>query len=152
MARVRGAMRIACLSKLSYINVGQVKINMGRATFFSAIKFVVALPDHPAVLAVGMPHLGAVPASAVATFYFAGEDAHAALPVRPRLPDGHLLLHRLKYGRLYDGIVVVFHIILRDFALVDLFLFGEEIYRVHFLEERIPFVFFICEDAPYRAS
>ena len=25
MARVRGAMRIACLSKLSYINVGQVK-------------------------------------------------------------------------------------------------------------------------------
>ena len=29
MARVRGAMRIACLSKLSCINVGQVKLIMG---------------------------------------------------------------------------------------------------------------------------
>lgn len=31
MARVRGAMRIACLSKLSYINVGQVKTLKGVA-------------------------------------------------------------------------------------------------------------------------
>lgn len=122
-------------------------IQMGRAAFFAAIKFMVALPDRPAVLAVGMPHFRAVPASAVAAFYLAGEDACAALPVRSRLPDGHLLLHRLEYGRLYDGIVVVFHIILRDLALIDLFLFGEEIHRVHFLLESIPFVFFIGEDA-----
>ena len=34
MARVRGAMRIACLSKLSYINVGQVKNMIGGILLF----------------------------------------------------------------------------------------------------------------------
>lgn len=55
-------------------------VQMGSDALFATVKFVVALPDHPAVLAVGMPHLRAVPASAAAAFYFAGEDAHSALP------------------------------------------------------------------------
>ena len=46
-----------------------------------------------------------------------------AFPVLPRMPDGHLFLHRIEYGRLYDGIVAPFHIILRGLALIDLFLF-----------------------------
>ena len=61
-----------------------------------------ALPDHPAVFIIGMPHLGTIPAPVVATFNLTGENAHATLPVRPRLPDSHLLLHRLEHGRLYD--------------------------------------------------
>ena len=122
------------------------------AALLAAVKFVVALPDYPAVFIVGMPYLRAVPALAVAAFYFAGKDAYAALAVRPRLPDSHLLLHRLEHGRVYDGVMVILHIILRDLALVDLFLFGKEIHRVHFLQERVPFVFFVREDAPDRAS
>lgn len=67
---------------------------------------MIALPDHPAVFIVGMPYLRAVPTPAVAAFYFGGEDAHAALAVRPCLLDSHLLLHRPEHSRLYDGIYV----------------------------------------------
>lgn len=125
---------------------------MGSAAFFAVVKFVVALPYHPAVLVIGMPDLRAVPAPTVTALYLAGKDACAALPVGSRLPSSHLLLHRLEHGRLYDGIVVMLHIILRDFSLIDLFLFGKEIHCVHFLQEGVAFVFFVREDVPDRAS
>ena len=42
MARVRGAMRIACLSKLSYINVGQVKpVSTGLSPWMTVLMKIV---------------------------------------------------------------------------------------------------------------
>ena len=61
-------------------------VQMRRGAFFPAVKFVVALPDHLPVFIVRMPYLGAVPAPAVPTPDFAGEDAHAAIPAVPFSP------------------------------------------------------------------
>lgn len=41
-----------------------------------------------------------------------------------------MFLHRLKHGRFYNSIMIVFHIILRSLTLIDLFLFREEMLRV----------------------
>ena len=59
---------------------------MRRGAFLPAVKFMVALPDHPAVFVVGMPDLGAVPAPAVSAPYLTGEDAHAAIPAAAFAP------------------------------------------------------------------
>ena len=93
-----------------------------------------------------MPYLGTVPAPAVPAFYLSGENAHAAIPVPPRPPRLHQRLDAVKDGRLYDGRMVPLHIILRHFALVDFFLFGEEIHRVNLLEQGVAFVFLVGED------
>ena len=42
--------------------------------------------------------------------------------------------------------VVILHVVLWDFTLVDLFLLGEEINRVAFLKERIATVLFVGKD------
>ncbi len=125
---------------------------MRRGTFLPAVKLVVALPDGLSVLAVGVPHLGAVPAPAVRALYPAGKYARAACPVLPGMSGHHLVLCFLEHGRADDGLVVVLHIILRHFALIHFLLFGEEVHRVHFLQERVPFVLFVCEDAFDRAG
>ena len=114
---------------------------MRHAAFLPAVKLVVALPDGLAVLAVGMPHFGAVPPAAVTAFYPAGENARAARPVLTGMPGRHLVLHFFKYGRADDGLVVVLHIILRHLSLIHFFLLGEEIHCVHFLKSASPLYF-----------
>ena len=59
---------------------------MRRGAFLPAVKFMVALPDHPAVFVVGMPDLGAVPAPAVPAPYLTGKNAHAAIPAAAFAP------------------------------------------------------------------
>lgn len=39
--------------------------------------------------------------------------------------------------------MAVFYIILRDFTLIDLLFFGEKVYGIPFLQERITLVFFV---------
>jgi len=48
--------------------------------------------------------------------------------------------------------VVFLYVVLRDFALVDLSLFGQEIHGVGLLKERIAFVFLVAEDAAYGGN
>ena len=43
--------------------------------------------------------------------------------------------------------MISLHIVLRDFALVDLFLLGEEIHRIALLQERIALVLLVGENA-----
>lgn len=50
-------------------------------------------------------------------------------------------------GWLYDGGMVVFHIVLRHMSVILDFLFGQEILDVNLLEKDISFVLFVCEDA-----
>ena len=59
---------------------------------------------------------------------------------------GHFPLHHLEHFRVDDGFVVIFDIVLWDFAFVDLGLFGQEIDGVAFLKERIAFVLLVAED------
>lgn len=80
------------------------------------IEFVIAAVNHPAVLVIGMPDLGAVPTSALRTFYLVGEDADPAVPRFAFLGAfGKFRLHQVEYARLNDGFVVAFHIILGNF-------------------------------------
>ena len=57
-----------------------------------------------------------------------------------------LTLHLLKHVRADDGFVVAFHIVLRNFTLVDFFLLSEEVHSVGLLKERIALVFFVGKD------
>ena len=53
-------------------------IQMRRGTFLPTVKFMIALPDHPAVFVVGMPDLGAKPSAAVSAFNLIGKDTDTA--------------------------------------------------------------------------
>lgn len=106
---------------------------------------------HAAVSVVGVPHFRVIPAPAVAAFYHSGEKARAALQVFHRTPGFHKCLRLLKHGGRYNGLMVMFHIILRHFVFIDFFLLREEVHRVDFLQERIPLIFLVGEDAPNRA-
>ena len=62
-------------------------------------------------------------------------------------PAFQLPLYLLEHILADDGFVVVLNIVLRDFTLVDLFLFGEEVHRVGLLKECIALVLLVGEDA-----
>lgn len=110
---------------------------------------MVALPNGLAVFAVGMPDLGAVPVPALTTFDFAGEKMYSAVPVPAFDSTLHLHLHKLEGFRLDDGLVIILDIILRDFVLVNLRLFGQVVGGVGLLQQGITLVFFIAEYAFY---
>lgn len=97
-----------------------------------------------------MPDFRAIPASAVTAYYLTWESANTALPILPCMHDCHLLLDCVKFLLWDDRLVVAFHIILRNLAFIDFFLFGKEIHSVDFLKECVAFVFFICLNAFHR--
>lgn len=57
----------------------------------------------------------------------------AAVPASTLFSTLQFLLDQFKHLRLNDGFVVALHIVLRDLAFVDLFLFCEEIHRIALL-------------------
>ena len=117
---------------------------MRGAALFLVAEFAVTLPDNPAVLAVGMPDLGAVVAAAVAADQPGGKYPAAAVVEAHALAPSELGLDNIKLMGLDDGLVAFLDIILLDLAIVDLPLFIEEINRVAFLEQGSTFVFLIC--------
>ena len=56
-----------------------------------------------------------------------------AVPSFALFPAFQFPLYLLENIRADYGLVVAFHIVLRDFTLIGLFLLGEEIYRVGLL-------------------
>src|SRR5699024_4437263 len=98
-----------------------------------------------------MPDLRAVPLTALSTTYLAGEKVDTAVPAPTLLSTLQFLLNQFKHLRLNDSFVVALHIVLRDLALVDLFLLCEEVHRVALLQERIALVFLVGEDAANRS-
>ena len=87
-----------------------------------------------------MPHLRAVPATAVGALDPAGENADAAPAVGAWTPCHHKGLYHLEGFPVDDGFVVVSYIVLRDLALVNLFLLCEEVDRVGLLKESVALV------------
>ena len=72
----------------------------------------------------------------------------SAVPVSALAAPLKLALDRLKSGRRNDGLMVSFHIILRNFAVVPLLLFCEKIDGIAFLQERVALVLFVFEHVP----
>lgn len=94
-----------------------------------------------------MPHLRTVPAAAVGAHDPARENADAAPAVISLRPGRHQRLHHLESLTVDDGLVIVPNVVLRDLALVGLFLLCEEIDRLGLLKERVALVLLIREDA-----
>ena len=84
---------------------------MGCGAFRFVLEFPIALPDHPAVFAVGVPDLGSVYTSAVTADDLTGEGGEAVMPPSQLLPPGNLHLNRFPFGRLDDGWVAALNIL-----------------------------------------
>ena len=54
-------------------------------------------------------------------------------------------LHRFKNGRRNDGLVVSLHVKLRDFTIVPILLFREEIHSIASLQKRVALVLLVFE-------
>ncbi len=119
---------------------------MGCGTFLPVSILIITLPYYLTVLIVGMPHLGAIPASTVPAFDLPRKNAHAALPVLPRTPGLHELLDAVKNGRFNNGRMAPLHIILRHLSPVHLLLFREKIHRVNLLQQSVALILFIGEN------
>ena len=122
-----------------------------RSAFFS-IELVIALPDHPAVLVVAVPHLRSIPAAAAPTPDFAGKDVHRAQAVLPCFPAGHQQLNLLEGLFRDDGLVVAFYVVLGYLAFVLLFLFAQEVRGINLLEQRVASIFLVRQNAPDAAG
>ena len=72
---------------------------------------------------------------------------NAAVSSFALFPAFQFPLYLFEHIRADDGFVVAFHIVLRNFTLIDLFLLGEEVNRIGLLQERIALVFLIGKDA-----
>lgn len=108
---------------------------------------MIALPDDLPVGVVAVPDLRPIPAAAVAALDLAGEDTDRALAVPAFGAGGHQGLHHLEGLWIDNGLMIVFDIVLRDFALVGLFLLGQEVDREGLLQQRIALVLLVCENA-----
>ena len=108
---------------------------MGRSAFVFPLKFVVTLPDDPAVTVGGVPGLGTENPAAVATEDLPGEGAGLTVPSAAVFTPLQLRLYLLPFPRFDDGRMAVLHIILRNLAFVDLGFLGEKIYRKGFLKQ-----------------
>ena len=112
----------------------------------------IALPDRPAVLAVGVPDFGTVVFTAVTADQLGGKGAVAIGAFGAVLPSRQFQLRFLPFIRCNDGFVAVFYIVLGNFALVDLHFLLQEIYCEFLLQERRAFIFFVAENAFHRSS
>ena len=113
-------------------------------------EFIVAPIYLSAVGIVGMPDFCSVPASALSAFDFAGENRNAAVTPVSFFPALDFLLHPIKQARTNDGLVIIFHIVLRYFALIFLALLRQKIHGELLLKKRIAFVFLVGQDTEDR--
>lgn len=90
---------------------------------------MIALPDDFPVGIIAMPDFRTIPTATVAALDLAGENADRTLTIPAPFTSGHQGLHHLKGFWIDDGLVVIFDIILRNFAFVGLFLLGQEVDR-----------------------
>ena len=99
---------------------------MGRLAFMTVVLLVAAVDD-PAVLIRGLPDLGSEEAAALATFDFAGENAHAAVSPAVLLAPRHLRLHHLEGFRGYDCRMALLHEVAGDLPGVLHHILREEV-------------------------
>ena len=102
----------------------------------------IALPDHSPVFVCAVPDLGAIGRTALPAVNLRGENRHTAVsPFGSPLLDH--VLHPVKNLRLDDGLMTSLHIILGNLTVINNLFLGQEIRRVAFLKQGIPFVFLV---------
>jgi len=123
-----------------------------RSVFYFALELMVALPYHTAVLAVGVPHLGTEPLSAITAENSTGKRTLRRGATCGFLSPAKLSLYHIPRFGIDDGGIAVFHIILRNLALVDLHLLGEVVGGEGLLKSSIALVLFVCKNAFHGAD
>ena len=119
---------------------------MGRLAYMPVI-FLVATVDDPAILVRAVPDLGSKESSALAAFYLAGENAHAAVPAALLLAPRYLRLHHLESGRGDDGRMALFHEVAGDLPRVLDHLLRKEVRREGLLDAGAACVLLVGEDS-----
>lgn len=104
---------------------------------FVTLEFVTTTLNVAAVFVGGMSDLRAIPVPTVATFYSARKQMNTAVSSTDLITPRQFTWDHIEYLRGNNCRVVIFHIVLWDFACVNLFLLGEDINIVAFLKERI---------------
>lgn len=98
------------------------------------LELIITAEDGPAISISGMPDLGPIPAAALATLDFTGENGYPTVAFFPFMPPLNFFLHPVKYLRTDDGFIVIFHIVLRYFSFILLLFLGQKIDSKAFLE------------------
>ena len=142
--------QLVCRPEEGCLNLCIGKVRSGAGLI--AVVFMIALPDGLPVFAVGMPDLRSVPAAAFAAFDLGGEGVDSAVVFLTPATAFHLALNHLEYVWVDDGFMVSLNVVLRNLALVDLCLLGQEIDSVGFLQQGITFVFLVPQDALDRGG
>ena len=87
----------------------------------------VADPDGALVFVRGVPDFAAIQPTTFTAYDSAGKGIYGAVFCGQLLPSLDFKLHQVKDLRRHDRLMAALHIILWDFALVDLLLFREKI-------------------------
>ena len=107
--------------------------HMERLAFMPVVLLVAAIDD-PAVLVRGVPNLSSKEAAALAAFYLARENAHAAVSASLPLAPHCLRLHHLEGDRVDDGGMALLHEVAGDLPRVLHHLLREEVRREGLLD------------------
>ena len=108
--------------------------------------FVVAAVDDPAVFIGAVPNLGSKPAAALAAFYLAGENAHAAVSAAVLRALHYLPLHHLEGGGVDDGGMALLNKVARHLPGILHHFLREEVRREGLLDARHACVLFVGKD------
>ena len=122
-------------------------IKCRRRAFLPFLIFAVAAPDCFAVFVGGMPDLLPIKAAAVCADDFAGKNAGGADGVAQLLPAFDLSLDKVELFGADDPLMISLNVVLRDFAAVELLFLCEEINGEGLLQQGVPLVFLIGENA-----
>lgn len=120
-------------------------VKVGSSALRITVEFMVALVNGEAILCCGVPDLRAVLRATLAAFDTACEHPDPAVAVFVRLAPSYSLLNHAERYRPHYGFVDVINIILGNFTLVDVLLFGEIIRGVAFLQKSFALVFFVVQ-------
>ena len=111
----------------------------------------VALPDHPAIAVCAVPDLRTVPAAAAPALDLRGENGGTA-EAQVGSARGDDVLHPVEHRRLDNGGMAVFHVVLRNCAVVLHPFFREVIGCVALLEQSAALVLFIRQNRLDRTA
>ena len=116
---------------------------MWGSAFRIVLKFIIALPNHAPVLAVGMPDLRTIKSAAVTTDDLGRKYAIGTVTALQFFTPSDLILYHVKFFRIDNRSMAVFNIILRRFSFIVLPLLCQEIHGDLLLQQRRAFVFLI---------
>ncbi len=108
---------------------------------------MVALPNHPPIGAIGMPHLATIKATTITTDYLANEYSRATQFLSNVFAPSNLFLRKFKDTQRNDSGMAILDEILRNLAFICFGFLGQEVYGKAFLQNGVSSVFLVFQYA-----